>query len=325
MGKRLDSSWIAKMLPRLVHVSPGQETEADHIRLQFHAVESVQAIEISPGVLRTQKPYTLFGVQQTLWKDQPLESSTLTLPFTIQMPVVNYPPSVKHEYYQCTFKLTAFLEHSSQVLRSTEKLVYYRPFIETCLLKKPIRAPDGQLELHALEFIPGDTIPVTIFMDSDSSKRRIVTAKLYRTVRLNCFRDIPKLTELIVSQQWDEGDLGERMERELEISLLRIPLDMIPSFSYSSVFSISYQLKVSVKYKQFGGLWSSGREFQFPVTIGTLSYGVYGPSQLRIYSTLSTEEQRQQVPLFMRAAEHSDTLPPYDSTRLPTYQNAVAL
>ncbi|KAI8149921.1 hypothetical protein BJV82DRAFT_504306 [Fennellomyces sp. T-0311] len=312
-----------------VYISPDQRIEADDIRLQFHAAETMYPIEISPGVLRAKKSQTLFAVQHILWKGQSLDPSMMTLPFTIQMPAVNYPPSVKNEYYQCKFKLTASITRSSQVLRSAEKHIAYRPFIETCSLKKPIQSPNGQLALHSLNYTPGDTIAATVSMGSSSGcdrRRQIVTAKLYQTIMLRAVDSAPKLTKIIATDRWEDDSNQDFLESDLKLDLLHIPIDTIPSFSYSSIITVSYQLKVAVKQKKLGGFWNvKQQEFDFPITIGTLGYGERAPTQLSIYSVLSVEEQGEMTPRFMRSIEYSDTLPLYDSTRLPTYENVIAI
>ncbi|KAI8139701.1 hypothetical protein BJV82DRAFT_672372 [Fennellomyces sp. T-0311] len=314
-----------------VHASSREEIEVDHIRLQFHAVESMHPIEVRPGVTRRKRPHILFVIRHVLWTGQSLDSSQLTLPFTIQMPLVQYPPSMDHEYYQCAFKLTAFIEQSSQIIQSTEKSINYRPFIETCVLKNPVQTTGGQVQVHALEYVPGDAISARITMGSrenasgdasSGSGKRIVIATLYQTAILHPFEDIPKRTKVIASQRWYEDDVSgqDLLKSDLKPPSLRIPLDSIPSFSYSSFFAVSYQLKVSVKHKKFAGLWSSGQEYEFPVTIGTLARGVRAPAQLRIYSTLSSDERQVEEPRFMGVIAGSETLPPYDSTHLPTYE-----
>ncbi|KAI9265154.1 hypothetical protein BDA99DRAFT_507893 [Phascolomyces articulosus] len=328
-----------------------QIVDADSIQLRFQGVESVHPIEISPGVLRGRRHQSLFAVKHVLWKGQCLDPSSgetsVALPFTIQMPVVQYPPSIdEHEYYQCTFKLIAIVEKAGRTLQSIEKKISYRPFIETCVLKRPIDAFSGQIKLHGLEYVPGDMITATIkrsdvrhrststsssssASSSTSSIKRIITAKLYQISMLHAVDDVPKLAKVIVSKSWDEDRDADQdaFDESYKLDLLHIPSDIIPSYSYSSIMTVSYQLKVWFKQKKLGGLWTTtGQAIEFPLTIGTLGYGVRAPTQLQIYSTMvqQQEDQSEQIPRFMRAVEYSDSLPAYEGTRLPTYHDTIS-
>ncbi|KAI7851882.1 hypothetical protein BDC45DRAFT_466608 [Circinella umbellata] len=326
-----------------------QHVEADSIQLQFQAVESLDSTEINLGVLHGQRHQPLFAIKHVLWKGQGFDPFSLDpLPFTIQIPVIQYPPSVeKHEYYQCSFKLIAIVEKNGNVLRSAEKKIMYRPFIETCAYKRPINSFSGQMKLHALEYVPGDMITATIKRQLDSqtsstssstSIKRVITAKLYQISILHSVQDLPKLTKIIASNRWDEERQQEDKERDGHLDLLYIPSDVIPSFSYSSIMTVSYRLKVWIRQKKLGGFWkTTGKVAEFPLTIGTLGYGIRAPTQLQIYSTIPSQQQQRQeqiqeqqqnsntndeeqvLPRFMRAVEYSDSLPVYDSARLPSY------
>ncbi|KAG2227463.1 hypothetical protein INT45_007488 [Circinella minor] len=301
-----------------------QHVEADSIQIQFQAVESMDSTEINLGVLHGRRHLQpLFAIKHVLWKGQGFDPFSIdSLPFTIQIPVIQYPPSVeKHEYYQCSFKLIAIVEKYGNVLRSAEKKISYRPFIETCAHKRPIDTFSGQIKLHALEYVPGDMITATIKRRFDSqtsststSIKRVITAKLYQISILHSVQDLPKLTKIIASNSWDE-ERQEDKERGDHLDLLYIPSDVIPSFSYS-------------------GFWkTTGKVAEFPLTIGTLGYGIRAPTQLQIYSTIPSQQQQQSssaneeeqvLPRFMRAVEYSDSLPVYDSARLPSYGDIIS-
>lgn len=114
-------------------------------------------------------------MQQSLWqrtrKDCLLAETEYHFPFTIQMSVTQFPPSLEHKLYQSKFILTAKLIRSAFTLPTmmTQKEINYMPFIETSLLKKPVittknnnTKPFVTVKLHSLEYVPGDTIPITI-------------------------------------------------------------------------------------------------------------------------------------------------------------------
>ena len=313
--------------------------------------------EVSLGVHHVRRYQPLFAIKHVLWKGQSFDPFSIDpLLFTIQIPVIQYPPSIEeHEYYQCSFKLIAFVEREGNILRSTEKKISYRPFIETCAQKRPIDFFSGQIKLHALEYVPGDMITATIKRQFDSgappisgstSIKRVITAKLYQISMLHSVQDLPKLTKIIASKSWNEDQQQQGKDGGNRLDLLHIPSDVIPSFSYSSIMTVSYQLKVWIKQKKLGRFWkTTGQVAEFPLTIGTLGYGVRAPTQLLIYSTMPLQQQRREeqvqgqqqeqqnstsegeqvVPRFVRAVEYTDSLPPYDSVRLPRYDDIISI
>ncbi|CEI99864.1 hypothetical protein RMCBS344292_13943 [Rhizopus microsporus] len=152
---------------------------ADKIILTFRGAENATAIHngsyfIVP-LLKKNKKKHFFGMQQSLWQrtreDCLLAETEYHFPFTIQMSVTQFPPSLEHKLYQSKFILTAKLIRSAFTLPTmmTQKEINYMPFIETSLLKKPVittknnnTKPFVTVKLHSLEYVPGDTIPITI-------------------------------------------------------------------------------------------------------------------------------------------------------------------
>jgi hypothetical protein len=112
---------------------------------------------------------------------------------------------------------------------------------------------------------------------------------------------------------------------------LDIPVDLIPSFAYSPVFSIKYQLNISIKTK--GRIWSSNHDLiEMPLNIGTLGYGIRSSQEIKIYSTFKSIFEIQQqgesssslepvlpVPKFLDVVEYEESLPLYNNDRLPAY------
>ncbi|KAG1170631.1 hypothetical protein G6F70_002094 [Rhizopus microsporus] len=136
---------------------------ADKIILTFRGAENATAIHNGS--------YFIQSLWQRTRKDCLLAETEYHFPFTIQMSVTQFPPSLEHKLYQSKFILTAKLIRSAFTLPTmmTQKEINYMPFIETSLLKKPVittknnnTKPFVTVKLHSLEYVPGDTIPITI-------------------------------------------------------------------------------------------------------------------------------------------------------------------
>ncbi|KAI7885292.1 hypothetical protein K492DRAFT_234262 [Lichtheimia hyalospora FSU 10163] len=301
-----------------VKISSDEPLQADQIRLSFQAVEAIRPIELSAGIVSTTKRQRLFGVQHIMWKGETLV--TERLPFTIQLPLVQYPPSIQdHEYYQCTFRLTATIERSSAgqqhtVVAQCHRDILYRPFIETCALKNSLETSQQELRIQALDYVPGDSISVRVLQSLPAGST--VTLSLYQRSRLYAISDVPELTQLVCSQKWHDAS-------SLSHLTLALPRDLLPSLGYSPMLTISYHLKITIKQRR-KHLWAtSGPSYEYPINIGTLGYGVRVPDALQVYSALSQEQLRQEQPKYMEAVQYDDTLPVYDPTRLPSYGYAT--
>ncbi|CDH51093.1 hypothetical protein RO3G_08211 [Lichtheimia corymbifera JMRC:FSU:9682] len=301
-----------------VRVSPSEPTiQADQIRLSFQAIEAVRPIEISAGIVSNTKRQQLFGVQHIMWKGETLGAERL--PFTIQLPLVQYPPSVEdHEYYQCTFRLTATIERVVERQRSVvgqcHRDILYRPFIETCALKNPLETSQQELRVQALDYVPGDSISVRVLQSLPQGSS--VTLSLYQRSRLYAIADVPELTQLVTSEKWHDAS-------HLPQLTLALPRNLLPSLGYSPMLSISYHLKITIKQRR-RHLWATtGPTYEYPINIGTLGYGVRAPDALQVYSALSQEQLRQEQPKYMEAVQYEDSLPAYDPTRLPSYGYAT--
>lgn len=300
-----------------VKVSSDVPIQADQIRLSFQAIEAIRPIELSAGVVSTTKRQQLFGVQHIMWKGDAL--GTERLPFTIQLPLVQYPPSVQdHEYYQCTFRLTATIERCVQqqrtVVAQSHRDILYRPFIETCALKNPLETSQQELRIQALDYVPGDSISVRVLQSLPPGTS--VTLSLYQRSRLCAISDVPELTKLVSSEKWHDAS-------SLSHLTLALPRNLLPSLGYSPMLTISYHLKITIKQRR-KHLWAiTGPVYEYPINIGTLGYGVRAPDALQFYSALSQEQLRQEQPKYMEAVQYEDSLPEYDPTRLPSYGYAT--
>ncbi|SAM01197.1 hypothetical protein [Absidia glauca] len=317
----------------------------DRLRLVFQGQECLVPFDVTPGVVRA-KSVPLFGIQQTLWdsKDglQSLDAGTYKYPFTIQMPMVQYPPSTCQDSYKCTFNLIAVAESQHQSKYTTliikELEMLYMPFVETRLMKKRLVSTQQQSDLqvttklHSLDYVPGDTIlgsltVTTLPTSSPSSKKSLdVSLKLYRTVTNLYFDDVPAITQVVASTstKLSPVECGKGTPTVYSSSALEldIPDDLVPTFTYSKLASVTYRLALSVKRKGPLAMWAQEVAIDWPLTIGTLGAGVRSSSDLMIYSALdSTVDSSQQLrPRFMKAVEYEDALPLYEPSRLPAYQ-----
>ncbi|KAL1929203.1 hypothetical protein VTP01DRAFT_2262 [Rhizomucor pusillus] len=291
---------------------------ASCIRLLFQASDGIPARELGPGLLRNAKKTVLFGIQKILWNQGILDKSSYSFPFIIQLPMMQYPPSIETPDYQCTFRLTARLEdHDANTYMFVQRKIIYVPFLETTLAKAPPflqQQQDRQLSLKIakLDYVPGDTIQLTL--DAPPSDH-IVIAKV---VRIITFLADNSRDETIACQE-RQGSSHTDTTIMINFDLPSAP-DLVPSFSYGIHVSISYQLQVTVEHqkKRISTLLSSSAaKFRVPIRIGTLGLGVRAPDSLVYYSTIANIQEY--TPKFVDTIENENYLPPYDSSRLPEY------
>ncbi|KAI8971573.1 hypothetical protein BDF20DRAFT_885152 [Mycotypha africana] len=274
----------------------------EKVKLSFRAYECIPPFEISPGVLRKARS-NLFAVQRTLWSAKcdgaakKFEAnSEYTFPFTIQMALLQLPPSANHPAYQCKYQLVASLETSkendaqSAINTSVQcsKDVLYMPYIETKLLKKPIllEARRGHLSVHAeissFDYVPNDTIPITMSVSSFKMDRKspfkyvTIQAKLVRVVQVIAFEGIKDHVEtvkvnlhkmLLIScpAENHSNDIQNTPCHNNDQHLycckatisLHIPADVTPNVDYGRLAQIRYKLQLSVQQKgPMGGIWN---------------------------------------------------------------------
>lgn len=326
------------------------EMMIERIRLAFYAVETIPPFELSPGVLRTIKK-TLFSVQQVLWDSnhQTLKLDTDTeysFPFTIQMPMVQFPPSMNHDFYRCRFQLIAFIDTPSSMAKLTDPIrtdvsIISMPYVETSLLKSPfsIESSKGHLsakaKMGAYEFIPGETIPISLNVRNNkpapsNGSLQYVTAhiKLVQTLHIVVFDDMNDQITTVANASHKLlminllSSKGSYCHADLE---LKLPADITPSYDYGNLVQVSYKLHISIDQKgPMGGIWNySVNMNEVPITIGTLGYGIKSSNELKIYSMFESgpsSSKPMPLPKFMKAIEYEDALPLYDASRLPSYE-----
>ncbi|KAI8339236.1 hypothetical protein BC941DRAFT_469415 [Chlamydoabsidia padenii] len=313
----LDPSLIAKM---------------DRLRIVFHGSEGSRSIVTRSELRRRQ----FFGVQRTLWEKSKHPTLSLftkyTHTFTLQLPFIQFPPTIRADMYRCCFKLSVFLDGSS--LAPIEREIMYRPFLETCLFKTPLvktLAPEVTVSTHALDYVPGDTLVVKLLLSSLSCIYTLVQMDLVQVLVSGDQTDqheINSLHQPILSSQ--------QQQQPMQLTLM-IPATTAPSFSYSDIASVSYKLILRLKEKKKSGISnllasSSKISLELPIHIGTLGYGIRSSEGLKVYSTFQTHfdsisiPPRPPLPLprFVPTIEYEESLPLYDPDQLPTYYDAIS-
>lgn len=314
----------------------------EKIRLVFYAIEIIPSFEVSPGVIRSAKNM-IFSTQTVLWQsNQNLQLSQKPnhlFPFTIQMPMIQFPPSVDHASYKCNFLLVALLDTPTLDIPVIKKEVpvLCMPFVETSLLKIPTvlntqkKSLSAKVQMTAQEFVFGDNISLNLHVErkNNSEKKsknslQFVTAhlKLIQTLSIRDLDDIPDQIKCVASVSSNllliKSLDGSGMYCDGDLTL-KIPYDISPSYDYGKLANISYQLQITVEQKgPLGNIWKQCVSLDsVHITIGTLGYGIRSPNEIKLYSDLDTPIS----PLFMKAVEYEDALPLYDSCKLPSYEN----
>lgn len=322
----------------------------ERIRLIFHAIETIPPFDVSAGVIRTTKAI-LFKIQQAIWESKNCTSKldanvSYSFPFTIQMPMVQLPPAVDHDFYHCKFELIAHIDTATSLAKTTEairaeKSVLCMPFIETSMLKVPLQlqAQKGQLtariNMIAQEFVPGDLIPIRFYLQNNrkanNSSFQYITVciKLIQTLHIIAFDDIGDQIKTVasVSQKLplipSHDTSGACSDADLA---LKLPPDITPSYNYGKLACISYKLRITAALKgPMRGIWNySVTTDDIPITIGTLGYGIRSSSEIQLYTSFeqesTTNPNGMPSPKFMKAIEYEDALPLYDATKLPDYR-----
>jgi hypothetical protein len=252
--------------------------KATRLRLVFQGTEAMLTYDVGPGVIRTQTN-PLFGIRTVLWQktdqNEFLNTSiTYKFLFTVQMPLVQYPPSMDHAFYRCCYKLSAYLDPSlgyGEVPVMTQVQIGYIPLTETKLLKSPLYLPDMKkqkkqmpslsVKLHSIHYLSGDIIQATICITNErispnnhtcsssaapANFEYNVTLNLYQVSKFNLDTE-PILMRLVCTQS---HIIKTDNSIEQHSVSLKIDEELPPSFNYSRIMSLSYKLKVKVYIKK---------------------------------------------------------------------------
>lgn len=249
-------------------------TKAFCLRLVFHGVEAMLTYDTGPGIMRSQSRQ-LFAISTELWKKtevfkylKPIE--TYKFLFTIQMPLVQFPPSMSHDFYRCVYKLSAYLDiplgyTDTPIMAQID--IKYIPLTETRLLKAPIYLQDlkkkkkdnaisavvASVRLHSIEYVSGGTIQATVYLKGElsgsaaqSSDELSIVLSLYQVSKFNA--DAEPILEYLVETQTHvirNYSNNSNVEKQYELS---VPIDesLPPSFKYGMVMCLSYKLKIKI-------------------------------------------------------------------------------
>lgn len=270
-----------------------------------------------------------------------LDSQTQGEPAIIKVhkPII-YMPFIETSFSKKPICITTF---DSNSLSSPEKI------------SKPGKSssidPSVDVILMSLDYVPGDIIPVSLSIKG-IPKRSIesISIKLYQNRTWNkttnnskskTSKGERKISHLITQENINlnlintqhSSSSSSTVESEV-ISIdskLKISVDNIPSFSYSPVFSVAYQLKINIKRK--GKIWSSNFDLtDTTINIGTLGYGIRSSEEIKVYSTFrsifdqSPEGSSTNIlpaPKFLNFLEYEEALPLYSEDRLPEYDSSL--
>lgn len=326
---------------------------ADRIVLTFRGAEHATAVHDGIKFLVPLIKNPFFGMQQTLWErtrdDCLLTESHYQFPFTIQMPMIQFPPSMEHALYQCKFDLSAKLVRTTFTLPTvlTQRSISYMPFIETSLLKQPVieEGHDTGLyssaQLHSLAYVPGDSIPITIVTSrrhsSGNKSRRqdypaevnSILLELCETVEILRSKAVSD-TRVVASHLYRPNTKGYKYSlvktqngsgAEYQVAL-PLPVDLTPSINYSKIVKVFYTLRIRIKSSQptflIGSMLNSVINMELSLKIGTLGYGIRASQDLKVYY-VDTENS----PRFLRSLEYEESLPLYEASKLPSYESPV--
>lgn len=268
--------------------------------------------------------------------------------------------------YKLSVYLDSKIEGENPIIIRAHKNIMYMPLIETSMMKNPIcvtttleklstetvsiegntniSSPSADVRLTSLDYVPGDEIPISISIKNLPKKSiESISIELYqiRTWKkaTNCKKRITnngerRLSNIIAQKNvsimsiTSSGKASSPNEVILSVNTsLEIPSDSTPTFTYSPVFSIKYQLKINIKRKS--KIWSFNSNLtNIPISLGTLGYGIRSSEEIKFYSTFKSVFNQQleepsenilPVPKFLDFLEYEESLPLYKDYRLPDY------
>ncbi|KAG2193387.1 hypothetical protein INT47_007679 [Mucor saturninus] len=303
------------------------------IKLAFSCVETILPYTITPGIIRsTRKP--IFLVAKILQCDSTASAkSSYTFPFTLQLPMLQFPPSVKQSYYQCEYKLVA----TAVDMNLPDKIeipVVYMPFIETSLLKSSMllnttinKELAAAIKLYTLNFVPGDYLKANIKINMSTPEKKYkdmtVVTELKQLTTILEFHDVPDQVKTVCSQTQALAMTSKNTPSTTDIELL-LPADLTPSF-VGNLVSVSYTLHIRLEHKgSLSSIWKQAlKVIKIQVVVGTLGYGIRSSDALESYTRWnddSSVESPMPSPIFIDSIEYEDALPLYESIKLPCYE-----
>lgn len=269
--------------------------------------------------------------------------------------------------YRLSVYLDSKLEEEVIPLLTSSKKILYMPMIETSMSKVPIHitslepssillshvstseekpeiaSPLATVRLISLDYVPGDEIPLSIKIKNISKKSiESIHVQLYQiqTWKKTTFTRtigeqhlLNKIDQKILHLVPTNSCNTKEFEDIVFNTSLQVPSDCLPTFTYGPVFSITYQLKFSIKRRS--KLWSQNWNLtDVTIRLGTLGYGIRSFEKMKAYSAYDSvfnhqssidepiSENRLPVPKFLDCLEYEESLPLYNKERLPDYCSA---
>ncbi|KAI9303111.1 hypothetical protein BJ944DRAFT_289645 [Cunninghamella echinulata] len=226
----------------------------DKIRIVFHGSERM--MNINTGSLIKRKQF--FGTQRTIWDSKhPQKDLTVmnkhSFPFIIQLPNVQFPPSMDYPHYKCYYMVSVYIDeienhintrtsiNPKETLQEYNQPIIFMPFIETCLFKTPLiqsippkpkknnkkdhhqQQQSIKLSTHALDYVPGDSIKLDVtipdyFYQSNNNNDSSTTTCVFSSMSLTLTQIVKSLNQV----------------HQSTVSTLKIPLVSSQSSSTSS-------------------------------------------------------------------------------------------
>ncbi|KAI9018551.1 hypothetical protein CLU79DRAFT_837138 [Phycomyces nitens] len=308
------------------------------IRLVFEAAESMSFAVVTPGSLYD-KINSLFRVQTVLWEKneaEELTDSAYTFPFNIQLPMVQFPPSMEEISYRCVYRLTAYLDLAksrSGVITLAQKKINFVPFIETAIWKTPLTKEISRngitmvTKLTSLNYVPGDKIPISLRFNTTKNKPVSLSMKLHQILH-SITSDDPDIEKTCIASSSQVLSPGTMYYE----TFLEIPNDISPTVDYGRMIHISYILKITMGHKYCAGLLQTSEvSIELPIHIGTLGCGIRPPDDLKMYTMFASKKKVRPdslsemsdepipAPKFLKFVEYENALPVYTPERLPAY------
>ncbi|KAI9248192.1 hypothetical protein BY458DRAFT_57076 [Sporodiniella umbellata] len=312
-------------------------SKATTLRLVFQATEAMLSHELSPGIQRG-RTSNLFGVVTYLWAKREhgelRANGEYRFMFTVQLPMVQFPPSMDHPYYRCSYKLTAYLDPSlayREIPVMSQRTIEFVPWIEIQALKRPLAVPairhhrmartpkwTASVQLSAVEYRAGETIEGQVKIDGrpEDLGEFSIHLRLYQISQF--VPDSKPILRQCVAQKTYTVDTAHLYPVQLVLD------DSLPSsMQYSKIMSLSYQLELSIhlhpsSFQRRLFPWTPRvYRFQQAITIGTMERGLCAAQELDVYSNY--HKTNMPYPKFLKALDHEDALPLYEPHRLPLY------
>ncbi|KAG2232538.1 hypothetical protein INT48_005428 [Thamnidium elegans] len=268
-----------------------------------------------------------------------LEAGDYVFPFTCQLPMINYPPTLQHHLIATAFNIVVSIVKANDSVSKTVP-VYFQPIIETLLLR-PTYTEEHKLSQHISAII---TVPKLAYNINESAQSISVKVQLYTDnqesihishlcVYIKKFFKIKYKTstksEDTVVASYDYIKIPTTCPNNLSLKLdLPDSAEPFPvTLDYSPYLTIQYKLVATVKIRH-GPINFKKKLFDIPVIFGTLPVGMTAPRQLESYSNIKENIASIHCkPTFLRPQPKEaleESLPAYDSIGKPPAYTIVS-